>query len=99
MRCRVIVVCLVNVVPAPHRSWTWPNVILNIVAMPVILSMTGAHILLNMREAAEKGLNQGTSCPEKLTISYISFAEVPDGSVRAAVGSGSERSEIEVVNV
>ena len=88
-----------NVVPAPFRFWIWPNVILNIASMPVILSMTGAHILLNMREAAEKGLSQGTSCPEKLTISYINFAEVPDGSVRAAVGSGSEISEIEVVNV
>ena len=88
-----------NVVPAPLRFWIGPNIVLNIAATPVILSMTGAYMLFNMRKAAEKGLIQGTSCPEKSTISDINFAEVTNRSVRAVMGSGSEASEIEVVGV
>ena len=51
-----------------------PAFILNFVASPSLLSILGARLLFNMKEAGEKGLNQGTSCGAKSTMSDIDFA-------------------------
>lgn len=40
-----------------------------------LLSLLGARLLFNMKEAGEKGLNQGTSCRKKSTSSEINFIE------------------------
>ena len=50
------------------------NVVLYVFASPASLSIMGTRLLFNMREAAEKGLNQGTSCPTDLMISTINIA-------------------------
>lgn len=41
------------------------------------LSILGAHLLFNMKEAGAKGLNQGTSCSSRATMSNIDFATPP----------------------
>ena len=41
------------------------------------LSVLGAHLIFNMKEAGEKDLNQGMSCAFQTTISGIGFAISP----------------------
>ena len=48
--------------------------ILIVLANPPLLSILGARLLFNMKEAGAKGLNEGTSCGQKSTISDIEFA-------------------------
>ena len=48
-----------------------------VVANPINLSILGAHILFNMKEAGDKGLSQGMSYGSKMTISDIEFASPP----------------------
>ena len=40
---------------------------------PPLLSILGARLLFNMKEAGAKGLNEGTSCGSKSVISDIEF--------------------------
>ena len=47
--------------------------ILDFAGNPAFLSILGAHLLFNMKEAGERGLNQGTSCGSELTVSDIDF--------------------------
>ena len=47
--------------------------ILGVIANPPLLSILGARLLFNMKEAGAKGLNEGTSCGSKSTISNIKF--------------------------
>ena len=60
-----------------------------------ILSSVGARLLINMKEAGEKGLNQGTSCPSHSTASSIDFAEAPGGGD----GETSQDEEIEMEDI
>lgn len=57
------------------------SAILNSVGSPAFLSILGARLLFNMREAGEKGLNEGTSCGSKSTVSGIDFAEPPQAAM------------------
>ena len=45
--------------------------VLAVLANPSLLSILGSRLLFNMKEAGAKGLNEGTSCGLKLTISNI----------------------------
>ena len=51
--------------------------ILNVVSNPPVLSVLGAHLLFNMKEAGEKGLNQGTNCGSKSIVTEMDFAAPP----------------------
>ena len=51
--------------------------ILDALANPTLLSILGARLLFNMKEAGDKGLNEGTSCGLKSTISDIEFGAPP----------------------
>ena len=54
--------------------------ILNILGNPSLLSILGARLLLNMKEAGANGLNEGTSCGSKSTISDIDFGAPPEAT-------------------
>ena len=51
--------------------------ILAVLANPSLLSVLGARLLFNMKEAGAKGFNEGTSCSSKSTISDIDFGAPP----------------------
>ena len=55
--------------------------ILDALANPPLLSILGASLLFNMKEAGAKGLNEGTSCGSKSTISDIEFGAPPEAAV------------------
>ena len=50
-------------------------IILSMVGSPAFLSVLGTRLLFNMKEAGVKGLNQGTSCDTRSTMSDIHFTE------------------------
>lgn len=52
----------------------------------------GSRLLFNIKEAGEKWLHQGTSCPSHSTASSIDFAE-PAG------GSADETSQVEDIEL
>lgn len=56
----------------------------NILGNPNMLSIPGSRLLLNMRQAGERGLNAGTSCPTS-TLSRIDFIE-PEGESQSYDG-------------
>ena len=45
-----------------------------------LLSILGARLLFNMKEAGAKGLNEGTGCGSKSTISDIDFGAPPEAT-------------------
>ena len=53
---------------------------LDVLANPSLLSILGAHLLFNMKEAGAKGLNEGTSCGSKSTISDIESGVPPEAA-------------------
>ena len=53
---------------------------LRVLANPPLLSILGARLLFNMKEAGAKGLNEGTSCGSKSTISDIEFGAPPEAA-------------------
>ena len=55
--------------------------ILGMLANPSLLSILGSRLLFNMKEAGAKGLNEGTSCGSKSTISNIEFGAPPEAAV------------------
>ena len=63
------------------------KVVLEVIGNPASLSIIGAQLLFNMKEAGEKGLNAGTSCNSK-TVSDIDFA-----ASRASTGQPEHFSE------
>ena len=56
------------------------STIFDIAGNTSFLSILGAHLLFNMKEAGERGLNQGTSCGSKSTMSNIDFAMPPEAA-------------------
>lgn len=63
--------------------------IFSAIGNPALLSLLGARLLFNMKEAGEKGLNQGMSCGSRSTVSGIDF-------VSPQAGTDSEQSRCEV---
>ena len=60
-----------------QKSVTLFGNILTVLDNPSLLSILGTRLLFNMKEAGAKGLNEGTSCGLKSTISDIEFAAPP----------------------
>ena len=65
-------------------------------ANPSLLSILGARLLFNMKEAGAKGLNEGTSCGSKSTISDIDFSAPPE---TAASQSNDEATEAGIAEI
>lgn len=62
------------------------------------LSLMGSRLLFNMKEAGEKGLNQGTGCNTNSTASSIDFATPFEGTIaEAPEGEETEITEVHVV--
>ena len=70
--------------------------ILAVLANPSLLSVLGACLLFNMKEAGAKGLNEGTSCGSRSTISDIDFGAPPEA---VAIQSHDEAAEAEITEV
>ena len=70
--------------------------ILAVLGDPPLLSTLGARLLFNMKEAGAKGLNEGTSCGSKSTISDIEFDAPPEA---AASQSHDEATEGEIIEI
>ena len=65
---------------------------------PTLVSLVGARILFNMKEAGERGLNQGTSCEVKSTIiSIMDFAAPPDSVAEDSVEAIAESKGVMTV--
>ena len=83
-----------------------PAIVLGIsLGNPAILSLVGARLLINMKEAGAKGLNEGmgSSAGSKATVSGMDFAAPPtQTSVASRVDDEEELGmieEIEMVDV
>ena len=75
---RVILVSVLRIITNNlGEATTLLSIILAQVGNPAFLSILGARLLFNMKEAGEKGLNEGTSCGSKSTVSEIDFADAP----------------------
>ena len=75
------------------------SIILDLVGSPALLSILGARLLFNMKEAGEKGLNQGTSCGSKSTVSEIDFAEAPHVATNYSQEDAAQDEVIEMVEI
>lgn len=71
-----------------------PSSTLQLTGEPALLSVLGAHLLFNMKEAGEKGLNQGTSYGPKSTVSNIDFVAP---TLATSNESQSEESEPDIL--
>lgn len=75
----------------------------NTIGNPAVLSLVGVRLLLNMKEAGAKGLNQGVggSGGSRFTVSGMDFATPPAQMLVAshADSDGGQFGEIEMVNV
>ena len=67
-----------------------------VLANPPLLSILGARLLFNMKEAGAKGLNEGTSCGSKSTISDIEFDAPPEAT---ASQSHEEETEARIAEI
>ena len=75
------------------------STILFLVGNQSLLSIIGAHLLFNMKEAGEKGLNEGTSCGSKSTVSEIDFADAPQVATDNALEDTLHGETIEMVEI
>ena len=66
-----------NFTVEPNALFTYA---FNVLANPSLLSILGARLLFNMKEAGAKGLNEGTSCSSRSTISAIDFGAPPEAT-------------------
>ena len=73
-----------------QKSVTLFGNILTVLDNPSLLSILGTRLLFNMKEAGAKGLNEGTSCGQKSTISDIEFAAPPG----AVISQSYETTEV-----
>ena len=69
---------------------------LGVLNNPALLSVLGTRLLLNMKEAGAKALNEGTSCGAGSTISNIEFSTSPEV---AASRSLDETREVGITEI
>lgn len=67
------------------------SLILTLVGSPALLSLLGARLLFNLKEAGSNSLSQGTSCGSKSTVTAMDFSE--------ALQASSGRSEEEAMEI
>ena len=72
---------------------------LEVLANPPLLSILGARLLFNMKEAGAKGLNEGTSCGSKSTISDIDFGAPPKATTSQSQDEEMEAGVAEIVEI
>ena len=77
---RVILVSVLNIIGNLIDANLALISILDVAGDPALLSVIAAHLLFNMKEAGEKGHNQGTSCGSKLSASRMEFAAPPEAA-------------------
>lgn len=75
------------------------STILTSIGNPVLLSLLGARLLFNMKEAGAKGLNQGTSCGSKSTVSEIDFTEPPQAGTGHSLEDAQAAEAIEMEEI
>ena len=75
------------------------NSALSILANPALLSILGARLLFNMKEAGAKGLNEGTSCGSKSTISDIDFGAPPEATASQSQDEAMEAGIAEIEEI
>ena len=73
--------------------------ILDVLANPSLLSILGARLLFNMKEAGAKGLNEGTSCGSKSTISDIDFGAPPEAAAGQSHDEATEAGVAEIEEI
>jgi len=92
----VIFVSFVNIAADVFDLSFVASAVFDVAGNPPFLSILGAHLLFNMKEAGEKGLNQGTSCPTPTsTVSEINFAAPRAGAVESSLGEAVGAEEVE----
>ena len=74
---RVILVSVLRVISIFVVESLVVSAILSFAGNPAFLSVLGAHLLFNMKEAGAKGLNQGTNYGSRVIVSDIDFAAAP----------------------
>ena len=73
--------------------------ILDTLADPALLSILGSRLLFNMKEAGAKGLNEGTSCGSKSTISDIEFGAPPKAAASQSHDEAMEAGITEIEEI
>ena len=73
--------------------------ILVVLTNPPLLSVLGARLLFNMKEAGAKGLNEGTSCGSKSTISDIEFGAPPEAVASQSQDDAMEARTLEIEEI
>lgn len=96
---RVIFVSVLQIIDDVFDQSTLVALIFSFVGNPTLLSLLGARLLLNMKEAGEKGLNQGTSCGSKSTVSEVDFAEAPQASTEHSQEGSMQNEVIELEEI
>lgn len=81
----MILVSSLKIVLVVVQVTTLLDYIFTVIGNPSLLSVLGARILINMKEAGEKGLNQGTGCRPKSTLSGIDCAVPTDSSIESSL--------------
>ena len=72
---------------------------LEVLANPTLLSILGARLLFNMKEAGAKGLNEGTSCGSKSTISNIEFGAPLEAAAGQSLDEATETETSEIEEI
>ena len=73
--------------------------ILTVLANPALLSILGARLLFNMKEAGVKGLNEGSGCGSKSTISDINFGAPPEAVASQSQDEATEAGIPEIEEI
>jgi len=95
----VMFVCVANIVADVDDLSSILSNVFVVAGNPAFLSILGARLLFNMKEAGEKGLNQGTSCPTLTsTVSEIDFAAPPARAAESSLGEAAGAEEGDVRN-
>lgn len=92
----VILVSVIRIVDASVKQSTVLSDILNLVGSPALLSILGARLLFNTKEAGAKGLIEGTNCYSRSSASDIRFLGPSHAS---AACSPSRMTESEVIEL
>ena len=90
MHSVILVSVMAIVVDLPIGSNARFAYVLSVLGNPSLLSLFGARLLFNMKEAGLKGLNEGTSCGSKSTISDIEFGAPPEAAASQSQDDATE---------
>ena len=95
----IILVCVFGILENLMTSNALFTYILGVLGNPALLSILGARLLFNMKEAGAKGLNEGTSCGSKSTISDIDFGTPPEATANQSHDEAMEAGIPEIEEI